>query len=392
MTLSINSTSSNSGNISIAGQEVLSFQTDGTVRIKTSASRTSDPKTLATLETMREFMAMPKFTPFPYVGKPGFEPEGSISSSGQQVLDMMFPSMRADVLASQYYCTEEEWQLDPLKRLNCWSTGDETSWMRPPDRNGTQSGSIGGAYFGGASLGSARWGTGAGDAIRNIVGDVNDAGGSNTQQFLGDAVDASGVFSLTGKGTKAGIDGAGTGLGAKSFVFDASTVVPTADENRPKTFYGQWRIQMYGRLVRTSEMDAPSLFNAIEQVQDNLTALDNELGFIIIYPNGGTEAAPANVSINSRYVMSNPFPGYEVLCLTELFVDGKWGATGYAYSTTSGGFLTIATQLGDEIIVQTGGGGLMTQSNASGNPFNKTTNLTAATPCRVKVWKVKGLQ
>lgn len=383
MTISINSTSVNTGNISVGGQERLSFQADGTATLKTSATRTSDPKSIATLETVREMLPMPKFTPFPYVGKPGFEPEGSISSSGQQVLDLQFPSMREDVVGTQYYCTEAEWQADPLKRLNCWSTGDLVSWMRPPDRNGTQAGSIGGAYFGGASSASGKWGTGVLDAMRNLEG-VTGA----IYAYAG----TSGVFYK-----KSGIAGYESSSAARDGVvaMDASrglppgtTTDPITGEFRPKTFYGQWRIQMYGRITKVGDMDASALHNAIEQVQADLTALDSELGFTIIYPNGGTAAAPANVSLNSRYVLPNPFPGHEVMCLAELFYGGKWGATGYAYS--NGGFFTQAFQLGDSVAIQTGSEALTTASIHSGNPFNILHAITTPTPCRVKIWKLKG--
>lgn len=33
-----------------------------------------------------------------------------------------------------------------------------------------------------------------------------------------------------------------------------------------------------------------------------------DMDFTIIYPNGGSSSSPANVSINTRYVESNPFP------------------------------------------------------------------------------------
>lgn len=126
-----------------------------------------------------------------------------------------------------------------------------------------------------------------------------------------------------------------------------------------------------------------------------ITALQNWvntlIGFTIIYPNGGTEAAPANAAINSRYVVANPFSGHQVLCVAEILVNGKWGASGFAYSTSGGGYLTNATQWGDEIVIQTGLAGVAAQSNASGNAFGIATNVTAPTPFRVKVWIVKGV-
>ena len=54
-----------------------------------------------------------------------------------------------------------------------------------------------------------------------------------------------------------------------------------------------------------------------------------EDNFTIIYPNNGTEEEPANVANNSRYVMSNPFPGHKVNCIAEVLYDNKWGETGW---------------------------------------------------------------
>src|SRR5690606_10026006 len=38
----------------------------------------------------------------------------------------------------------------------------------------------------------------------------------------------------------------------------------------------------------------------------------DQTDFAIIYPNGGSAGSPANVTLNSRYVESNPFPGHSV--------------------------------------------------------------------------------
>ena len=69
------------------------------------------------------------------------------------------------------------------------------------------------------------------DAIRNITGTVS--GGTDPgQQFIGDAVTATGAFSVTNVGSKYGI-GTDTGWGGcQSLVLDVSKVVQTAAENR----------------------------------------------------------------------------------------------------------------------------------------------------------------
>lgn len=119
-------------------------------------------------------------------------------------------------------------------------------------------------------------------------------------------------------------------------------------------------------------------------------------GFTIIYPNGGTKASPANITNNSRYVLSNPFPGYQVYCICEVLYNGQWGETG-TYTDFNGAYycrFAKATQLGDNIVLQTGNSGIMTVSAYSCNPFNitdATTGINITTlPCRIKVFKLGG--
>jgi len=56
-----------------------------------------------------------------------------------------------------------------------------------------------------------------------------------------------------------------------------------------------------------------------------LGALDAALAdFTIIYPNGGTQAVPATLSNNTRYVSTNPFPGFRVFCVSQIKVGAAW--------------------------------------------------------------------
>lgn len=69
------------------------------------------------------------------------------------------------------------------------------------------------------------------DAIRNITGTVS-GGTDPSQQFLGDAVTATGAFSVTNIGSKYGIGADPGSGGCQSLVLDVSKVVQTAAENR----------------------------------------------------------------------------------------------------------------------------------------------------------------
>jgi microcystin-dependent protein len=123
---------------------------------------------------------------------------------------------------------------------------------------------------------------------------------------------------------------------------------------------------------------------------DNLSAdgenhfLEND--FTIIYPNGGSEASPANVTNNSRYVENNPFPGYYVKCEAEILINNQWGISGYIYS--AGGYGTKASQFDGDIVIQTGGTAVATKSANSGAPFPNFDSVPTSAPCRVKVWKI----
>ncbi|HWL28599.1 MAG TPA: hypothetical protein VNQ97_06790 [Burkholderiaceae bacterium] len=122
-------------------------------------------------------------------------------------------------------------------------------------------------------------------------------------------------------------------------------------------------------------------------------AVDADLDFVYVYPNGGSESSPANIAINSRYTSTaNPFPGHPVICIAEIQVAGAWGVTGWALNSSGAGnsWGVMAGLHGDgNIVVQTGKDGLATTSFIAGGTFGGIANQTVA-PCRVKVWKVKG--
>jgi hypothetical protein len=128
-----------------------------------------------------------------------------------------------------------------------------------------------------------------------------------------------------------------------------------------------------------------------EQARDNINSASNDdIGFAIVYPNGGSESSPANVSINSRYVNSNPFPGHEVICEAQIKPTGyEWGATGFIFieSSTSGTGVSSGIY-NNQIVTQTGSGFLMGGSALVGSFFGFSGSLSAPTPCRVLVWKV----
>lgn len=118
-----------------------------------------------------------------------------------------------------------------------------------------------------------------------------------------------------------------------------------------------------------------------------------DIDFTIIYPNGGSAASPANVAVNSRYAMANPFPGRYVIAKAEILISGTWYETSWLFNgstNNSGG--VFAGQAGDDVVVQTGQQYILVGSSAQmGNPIGPAyPGITTSAPCRVLVWKVKG--
>lgn len=115
--------------------------------------------------------------------------------------------------------------------------------------------------------------------------------------------------------------------------------------------------------------------------------------FTIIYPNGGSEASPANVAIRTRYEEANPFPGHNVFCVPEVLYNGEWAWPGwYAANATTSTGITAGQINSNQIIIQTAYSYFIYANVASGGLHSNTTFVSSTTslPCRVKVWKVKG--
>ena len=162
--------------------------------------------------------------------------------------------------------------------------------------------------------------------------------------------------------------------------------VKNADETRTKSFVYPWYIKATAGYINPEQTDITAAMNKIDSLLDSV-------GFTYIYPNGGTEESPANVTVNQRYVMANPYPGYYIDCRAEVFYKDKWCETKW-YSDNANRIGVIATHLkpDDVIVVQTGSQGTIYNSDGTGNGFGENNGIiTTALPCRVKVWKIGGV-
>ncbi|MDH0200811.1 phage tail protein [Comamonas aquatica] len=299
---------------------------------------------------------LPRFTPYVWGGRGDAMPEGDTQSSGQQLLDLMYPDMRADVVATQFTCTEAEWQADPYKRVTHWSLGDGVSWMRPPDKNGVQPGNVGAFYGVGSNPAGALTGTAAIDAMRNIVGESS-LGSASSGLLLGGSVQT-GPFAR-GAATTLGPT-AGASVSTANLKFDASlglplgtTTDPITGEFRPRTWYGIWVIRMYGRVVNTGLLDAPALNARMDMMDARVATLEGRqkaLGDGQVRQDVTSQFAPGVVFTNTFgrtikivvSVTSTAVSGYvNILVL----VGGVWVRVASSQSSTTGAGLIISADI-----------------------------------------------
>ncbi len=218
---------------------------------------------------------LPRFTAYVWGGRGGAMPEGDTQSSGQQLLDLMYPSMRQDVAATQFYCTEAEWQADPYKRVTHWSLGDGASWMRPPDKNGVQPGNVGAFYGVGANPAGAKPGTAVIDAMRNIVGTAPVPAWAALDALKTNLFKVAPVSAIN-----LPIQGS-TNTAIAPLVLDVSLALPAGTmtdpvtgEFRPRTWYGIWMIRMYGRVTNAGDLNAPALNARMDLLDARVSSLE----------------------------------------------------------------------------------------------------------------------
>lgn len=145
-----------------------------------------------------------------------------------------------------------------------------------------------------------------------------------------------------------------------------------------------------GYAIKNSLADTAQLATNYADIASRLSILEGNLSnknFTIIYPNGGTEASPANVDTNKRYELANPFPGYHVICIAELLIGGIWGETGWIYANNANYGVKASMLNLDKIVIVTGNGRIIAGAPDAGQTFPKGTAAPTSAPCRVKVWR-----
>ncbi|MNU74779.1 hypothetical protein D3C71_642890 [compost metagenome] len=311
---------------------------------------------------------------------------GLLPGDGQTVSRTTFPDLAQAVIDGRVpVVSEADWLADPLKRAG-YTLGDGSTTIRVPDYNGKSAGALGAVFLrGDGALSAETNGLIQRDALQ---GHTFESGGAKL-----------GVFGINSNGLNPGglqiaafrADNIGAaGIGSNG----ANGTPRVASETRPLGATGCFVVKAFGAVVNPGSVDAAQLASDYAALNAAFQALSDSVGFTIIYPNGGTAAAPASVVANSRYVSPNPFPGFHVLCLAELQIGGAWGNSGWFsryWTNSNDAYGTAAGQYdGNQIIVQTGFGGICgSPANLTGSVFPDAAGVVTA-PCRVKVWKLKG--
>lgn len=209
---------------------------------------------------------------------------GRIATDGQQISYLMYPQVCQAIWdGKQNAVSESVWQSDDSK-INCWSTGDGSSWVRVPDLNAA-TGRGKPFYLRGGS--DALNGTSVGDAIRNITGVANNL-------FTG--AGTTGAFGLTASMPATYAVGGTDGTYTRAN-FDASRVVPTSDENRVKTAYGVWTVRVATVVSNSSAIDAAQLATQITTLDTKVQKLPTG-GFKNKIINGKMEIAQRGTSFS----------------------------------------------------------------------------------------------
>lgn len=322
---------------------------------------------------------------------------GYASGDGQTLSRALYPDAFAAIQAGLVpVCSDADWLADPAKR-GCFTLGDGSTTFRVPDYNGVQPGSYGPVYLGG---GNVAGGSILRDRIQNITGE-------GAPFYLAGVGVSSGALSSTTYGptpAKVGVKGADYGENS-TIKFDASRVARTGATTRPITAEGCIAIRLFGAVQNAGSADAAALASAVVDlsvrvsvVEGKVVVLEQRKSTCLVNATGTgaphetvVAQLPANITINSRYVIPNPFgSGVPVLLVAEIFLGGAWCDPSFVLADGNVGYGVKATHKSDTgIIVQTGVGGLVVSGHQSGTGHTSIQGTITSAPCRVFVHRLE---
>lgn len=314
-------------------------------------------------------------------------PAGRIPADGQTISRATFPDLAAMVTAGTVpVVSEAEWLADPLKR-GSYTAGDGSTTIRVPDLNGQSAGAVGAVFLrGDGGLSAGTDGLIQRDAMQPITG-------NNGMAYGVTSAAGTGAFAYTRQNdgvVRSSPPYSVNALSSDTLRFDSSLVTRTATETRPLNATGVWTLQAFGAVTNPGSVDAAQLASDLAALQ---AAYQADIAFTFLYPGGGNAQTPGNITINSRYVMANPWPGSPVLAIAEVLMGTVWTPTGWRFLASDNSQGVAVGQYGDSVVLQTGIAALWNRGDWQGAPIpvsNPGISLTTL-PCRVKVWKVKGV-
>ncbi|MBV2205888.1 MAG: phage tail protein [Pseudomonas sp.] len=310
--------------------------------------------------------------------------DGGVAADGQTLSRATYPDAWSAINAGKVPVVDDaEWLSDPTKR-GCFSRGDGSTTFRLPDYNGKFAGSLGAVFL----RGDGELSVGENGRIQ-----LDEFRAHNHYEAVRINPDIDGAGGYDALGKTVGVPSTQV-YGRLTFPMSAThgnTSTTGGSETRPINVTGCWVIKLFGAVVNVGSADAAQLASDYANLAAALSTLDSQIDFTIIYPNGGSAGSPANVAIKTRYVEANPFPGSRVICQPEILVGGEWCGiefSGYTATASSG---VGASQHNDGgIVIETGITSILIAAKVSFFTGVSRSLITAATPCRVKVWKVKG--
>lgn len=230
---------------------------------------------------------------------------GYIPADGQLLSRGLYTSLWKAIEDGKVPVTTDEIWLSGASNRGGYSTGDGSTTFRVPDYNGKIPDSIATFLRGDGTNSAGIEGMIQGDAIRNISGHV----GAAVDAGLTGPGSHSGVFTQ-GTGAKTyGLSGAAGGSNKYDVVFDASRVVPTADENRPVNVTGVWMIKAFSYVANEGVVDAGHMASALAAAEAKIQILEAKndkhyfysRNFNKIDIGNNSSVLPVMTFINSKY-------------------------------------------------------------------------------------------
>ncbi|WP_122663497.1 hypothetical protein [Pseudomonas viridiflava] len=319
--------------------------------------------------------------------------------------DVLYPDAVANIQSSTPsvpVTTPVLWLSDPTMRA-CWAYDPVTKQLRVPDWNGKQAGSIGPLMFRpdgtlGFAPGKVRQDQTQGYRVemagyfvndtRPIGGGIATSNSGNTRQGPDPVGNTIAWGSSTGTGNANGYPVFNSG---RRMTDDVNGTPRTGTETFSTHGIGVWGVVLFGAVSNAGAADAAVLATSYANQQARIQALEAG-AHTYVYPNGGTQAAPANVVNNSRYVSANPYGLAPVICLPQVFLGGAWETVfPTAFGSTTATYGVIAAPRGDnsQIVTQTGSAGVHSAARVGQFSTIETYPAIQTTlPCRVLVAKV----